>query len=93
MTRIVIRVLIWSEWNKHHITKHHVTVEEVEIATLHFLAHKHGYKGRYIILGRSNKRILAIIVKREKTSIYRVITARDADKNERRKVYEKEKIK
>ncbi|MBI4064743.1 BrnT family toxin [Candidatus Gottesmanbacteria bacterium] len=91
MTRIIVKKLRWQEWNIKHIKKHHVSVTESEDAAKHLIAHKRGYKGRYIVIGRTGKRILAIIVCREKTGQYVVVTARDADKEERRRVYEKEK--
>ncbi len=90
MTRIRIKSVTWSEWTINHIQKHAVTVAEAEEAIAGFLAHKHGYKGRYIIIGRSGTRILSVIVKREKEGVYRLITVRDADKKERKLIYDKE---
>lgn len=91
MTKIKIKKLTWQSWNKEHIKKHNVSVEEVEMAAKNMVAHKKGYLGRYIAIGRSGIRILAVIVNREKTGQYVVVTARDASKEERKKVYEKEK--
>lgn len=90
MTKIRVKKLVWTEWNVNHIKKHNVSVSEVEISIINFAAHKHGYKGRYILIGRSGKRIISTIVRREKPNTYLVITARDADKKERKIVYEKE---
>lgn len=90
MTRIRIRALIWTDWIIEHIKKHTLVQEEVEEAISKFLAHKHGYKGRYVVIGRSGRRIVSVIVKRESTGVYRVITARDADSAERRILYGKE---
>ena len=90
MTRITIKELVWDDTNVEHIKKHDVVPTEVGEAVSRFLAHKHGYQGRYVLIGRSGRRILAIIVKRENKGIYRVITARDADKKERGLLYEKE---
>lgn len=91
MTKIVIEKLIWNESNKKHIRKHNVMPEEVEVAAKNLIVHKRGYKGRYVITGRTGTRILSVIVVREKAKNYLVITARDADKKERRSVYGKEK--
>lgn len=91
MTRVVIEKLVWTEWNKEHIKKHNITIEEVEAAAKKQIVHKRGYKGRYIVTGRSRTRIISIIVVRERTKRYLVVTARDADKSERKKVYAKEK--
>lgn len=91
MMRIRVKKLIWTQWNQEHIQKHNVTIVQVETAAKNLIAHKRGYTGRYIILGRVETRILAIIVVRERKGEYLVVTARDADKKERRRVYEKEK--
>jgi len=93
MTKIVIRSLIWVSWTIEHIKKHALLPEEVQESIEKFLAHKHGYKGRYVVIGRSGKRILSVIVKREYTGVYRVVTARDADRKERKLLYEKERQK
>jgi len=90
MTRIKIKKLSWQDWNREHIKKHNVSVEEIETAAKNMVAHKKGYLERYIAVGRSGTRILAIIVNRERTGQYLVVTARDASKEERKKVYEKE---
>lgn len=90
MTKIKVKKLVWLEWNIKHIRIHNVTVKEVELSIINFIAHKHGYKGRYILIGRSGNRIISTIVKREKANTYLVITARDADKKERKIIYERE---
>lgn len=92
MTRIKIKQLSWGDWNVEHMrVKHNVTVVQVEEAVQNPITHKRGYQGRYIILGRSGSRILAVIVNPEGRQKYFLVTARDADKDERRRVYEKEK--
>ena len=90
MTRIIVKQLVWDERNTEHIKKHNVSVEQVEEIGKNQLAHKRGYSGRYIIIGRSGTRILSVIIRRVKTSIYYPVTARDAGKDERRRIYEKE---
>lgn len=90
MTRVTVKQLIWDAWNLEHIKKHRLTVNEVEVATVNSLAQKKGKKGRYIIIGRSGKRIVSVAVSRKGTGIYYVVTARDADKRERNILYEKE---
>lgn len=90
MTRIKIKELIWDEYNIEHIKKHGINQREVIIAVEHFVYHKQAYSGRYMLVGRVEKRILSIVVKRKKTSVYYVVTARDADKKERKRLYEKE---
>lgn len=90
MTRIRLDQLIWDEWNTEHIKKHNVVQIEVEDAITNIRAHREGYSGRVILIGRSGKKILAVLVKKEKAGEYYIVTARDADKKERRLVYEKE---
>ena len=91
MTRIQIEQLIWDDVNREHIEKHTVTKEEVQEAIAHITAHRKGYLGRIALIGRSGKRILAVLVAPKKDKKYYVVTARDADKKERRLVYDNEK--
>lgn len=91
MTRIIVRRLVWNEYNRAHVRKHNVVEYEVEIAGEHIIYHQKSYAGRYLVIGRSKKRLLALVLKRRSTKSYLVITARDASKKERKKVYEIEK--
>lgn len=90
MTRIKVREIVWDDWNVIHISKHNVTKDEVTIAVVGFIYHKRTYNGRYLLVGRAGKRIVSVVVRREKETTYYIVTARDADKKERRRVYEKE---
>ncbi len=92
MTRIVVKKLIWDEWNIEHIKKHNVIENEAEEVSKSFLAHKVGKKGRYIAIGKSGSRLLSLVLDRKSTGEYYVVTARDASKKERREIYDKEKI-
>ena len=92
MTRIVVRKLIWDAYNIEHIKKHNVSVDEVKEIGTKQLAHKKGHSGRYIVIGRAGSRIISVIVKRKGTGIYYPVTARDAAQEERKRVYEKEKV-
>lgn len=91
MTKIKIKQLIWNDWNLSHIAKHKLTKTEVETAIVNIQSHKEGYNKRIILLGRCNKRILAIIAAKEKNYQYYIVTARDAGKKERKLIYEQEK--
>ncbi len=91
MTRIKLEQLVWDSWNIEHIKKHNVTQSEVEQALSQLLAYRQGYQKRIILIGRSGKRILALVVTQKDSHSYYVITARDADKKERQMIYEKEK--
>ena len=91
MTRIIIRQIVWDEYNKEHIKGHNVTIEEVEYVIKHFITHKKAKKGRYILIGRKETRLLSVIIERKRPAVYYVVTARDAARKERSRVYEKEK--
>ena len=93
MTRIKIKRLIWDDWNKEHITKHGVTENEAEMVGNSFIYHQRSYNQRYLVVGRVGPRIVSLVLAREGSGQYYVVSARDADKKERRKLYEKEKKK
>ena len=91
MTNIIVRELIFDAMNIEHIKKHKVSAEEVVWAGKGAIYHERVRHGRYLVVGRVEKRIISIIVKRKGIGRYYVVTARDAAKKERRKLYEKEK--
>lgn len=91
MTRVKVRQLIWDEWNTKHIGKHNVSTREAEEAGKKIIYHKKAKYGRYLLIGRSGKRLLAIVINKKSRGRYYTITARDASKKERKRVYEKEK--
>lgn len=93
MTRLVVKKLIWDDWNVEHIKKHKVTVSEVENLAKNVALHKKAKQGRYAIIGRVGSRILTAIVDRRGLGIYYPVTARDSAKKERRKLYEREEEK
>lgn len=89
MTRIVVKELIWDDWNIKHIGKHKVSREEVEQAK-EIIYHRRTYDGKYLATGRSGNRLITIILRRKSIGKYYVVTARAASRKERRKIYEKE---
>ncbi len=91
MTRIVVKKLIWDEYNIEHIKKHDIEAREAEEASKDIIVHKKGKRDRYLIIGRCDARIITLILRRVGLGIYYLVTARDAAKKERQKVYEKEK--
>ncbi len=91
MTRIIIRKLIFDDYNRKHIRRHNVSETEVIKAGNRIIFHKKTYKDRYLAVGRVNLRLIALVIRRENKREYYLVTARDAGKNERRRVYEKEK--
>ncbi len=92
MTRIIIKELIWDEWNIEHIKKHSVAQDEVESVVRNIITHKKAKKGRYLIIGRTGSRIISVAVSRKGVGVYYPVMARDSAKKERIVVYEKEKI-
>lgn len=91
MTRIVVKKLIFDEWNREHIQRHSVTEEEIKEAGNNLVYHKRTYRGRYLAVGISGKRLIAMVLKREGPGKYYLITVRDAGKKERKVIYEKDK--
>lgn len=91
MTKIIVKELIWDEWNREHIKKHNVSVEEIEFVARNLITHHRVKQNRYLIIGRVGSRIVSVIVSRKELGIYYPVTARDSAKKERRMVYEKAK--
>lgn len=90
MTRIKVKTLIWDEYNLEHIKKHRVEVEEAIETGKNLVYHRRTYKGRFLAVGRSGKRIITLILNRKDIGKYYLVTARDSDKKERKKLHEKE---
>lgn len=84
--------MVWDGYNTSHIKKHNVTVDEAEEAIKNFTGHKIAKKGRYIAMGRSGKRLISLVVRKEGAGVYYPVTARDSSKKERKDIYEKEKV-
>jgi len=91
VTRIVVKELIWDEWNSAHIKKHNVSQTEIIEVSKKLIYHKHTHKKRCVVVGRSGTRLLSLVVSRKGPGRYYLITARDSGKNERKAAYEKEK--
>jgi len=80
---VVVKGLIWDEWNKEHIARHDVSVKEVEEVCHSNYQIIESYRKRILILGKTRaKRNLAIILSPEdrnlksySSGIYYVITA------------------
>jgi uncharacterized DUF497 family protein len=86
-----IRRLIWDNWNVTHIARHEVSRAEVEQACHSDHIFFETYKSRLILIGPTlSGRMLAVILEGEGDDIYYVVTARSADRKERR-LYREEK--
>lgn len=90
MTRITVKAIVWDQWNIEHIKKHAVSISEAEDAGKKIIYHRKTDKHRYLAVGRSENRILTLIIRRIEPTVYFLVTARDASKKERKIVYEKE---
>jgi hypothetical protein len=90
MTKIKIKHLIWDEWNIEHIKKHKVDVKEAVETGKNLIYHQRTHKSRFLAVGRSGNRIITLILSRKDVGEYYLVTARDSDNRERRKLYEKE---
>ena len=82
---VIIRQLIWDDWNVEHVSRHNVVPNEVEysLADEHavFLRARHG---RVMVLGKAEKRLIATVMNEQAAQgIFYVITARDMSKKER----------
>ncbi len=82
---IVVRQIIWDDWNIEHISQHNVVPDEVELS----MADEHAVflratQGRIVILGRAKKRLITTILNEQSVEgTFYVITARDMSKKER----------
>jgi hypothetical protein len=78
---LIIRRLVWDDWNIGHIARHYVIPREIEQARhSHFLTYQ-SYKGRYILVGATRAgRILTIVIEAisGEEGAYYPITAFDA---------------
>lgn len=92
MTRIKVEVIIWDNKNAVHIQKHSVTKSETEKAISNFVYYEQAHSRRYLLVGKSGKRILSIILDRKSAKTYYVVTVRDASKKEREKLNESENL-
>lgn len=91
MTKVTVREIIFDSENIEHIKKHKVSAEEAIQTGKNAIYHERVKQGRYLVVGRVEKRLISIIVKRKGTRRYYLVTARDSARKERKKVYEKEK--
>jgi uncharacterized DUF497 family protein len=80
--------LIWDDWNEEHIGRHRVDRDEVEYVC--FSRSSLGVRirrGRYRVIGQTDSgRYLTVILDFVGKRRYYVVTARDADEAERRRL-------
>lgn len=82
--------LVFNARNIEHIARHNVLPEEIKEVIAGKILPLKAKLGRVMIIGKTKKdRDLAIILEKVKGSIYFPVTARDADRKER-KMYQEE---
>lgn len=83
---LFVRRLIWDTWNIAHIARHDVIPEEVEEVCHGQPMTSQTYKGRLRVVGptRSNRMLTVILAPTEEPGVYYPVTARPADRKERR---------
>lgn len=91
MTRIVVKELVFDQYNQNHIKKHGITETEAITAGINLIYHRESYKGRYLAIGRSGAKLITLVIRRLGSKKYYLVTARDTSKKERRDIHEKEK--
>jgi uncharacterized DUF497 family protein len=85
-----VRRLIWDAWNVAHIARHRVIPEEVEEVCHDKPVTSETYKGRLRVVGltRSGRILTVILAPTPDADVYYPITARPADRKERRNYQE-----
>jgi uncharacterized protein len=83
---LTIRRLIWDSWNVAHIARHHVMPEEVEEVCHGAPVTSQTYKGRIRVVGPTHARrmLTVILAPTDQQGVYYPLTARLADRKERR---------
>lgn len=82
---MIIRKLVWDEWNIEHIARHNVEPEEVEQVCISKNLFERGRDGTYQVTGQTETgRYLTIILVLRRNGFYPV-TARDASDTERKR--------
>lgn len=82
---MIIKKLVWDEWNREHIARHNVEEKEVEEVCQSKNLFERGRDGTYQITGQTQTgRYLNIVVVKRANGFYPV-TARDADAKERKR--------
>ncbi len=88
---LIIRRLVWDDWNVPHIARHTVTPQEVEDVCHRAPLVQQGKQGRLVLVGPTAAgRILDVVLDPEGHGIYYPVTAFPASRKDRA-LYEREK--
>lgn len=82
---MIIKRLIWDDWNIAHIARHHVEPEEVEEVCQGKHLLEKGRNGLYSVIGQTEDGRYLIIILAPRSSSFYPVTARDADDKEKRR--------
>jgi uncharacterized DUF497 family protein len=86
-----IKRLIWDDWNIKHIARHNVKTGQVEQVCHGNYITQSTYGGRILVIGPTKAgRVLATILAPKGKDTYYPVTARPADRKERR-MYQQQK--
>ena len=82
---MIIRKLIWDEWNIEHIARHHIEPEEVEEVCKSKNLFERGRDGTYQMTGQTEIGRYLTIILVPRTNGFYPVTSRDADDTERKR--------
>ena len=86
---MIIKKLVWDEWNINHIARHHVLPEEVEEVNRNKHLFERGRDGTYQMTGQTDEGRYLTVVLVPRENGYYPVTARDTDNKERRRLKKK----
>jgi uncharacterized DUF497 family protein len=83
---LAVRRLMWDTWNIAHIARHDVIPDEVEEVCHGTPVASATYKGRIRVVGptQSRRMLTVILAPTDEPGVYYPVTARPADRKERR---------
>jgi uncharacterized protein len=83
---VFVRRLIWDIWNIAHIARHDIIPDEVEEVCHATPVTAATYKSRIRVVGptRSSRMLTVILAPTDEPGVYYPVTARPADRKERR---------
>jgi uncharacterized protein len=84
---LFVRRLIWDPWNMAHIARHDVIPDEVEEVCHGTPVTSATYNGRIRVIGptQSHRMLTVILAPTDEPGVYYPVTARPADRKERRR--------
>lgn len=82
---VIIKNLVWDDYNSAHVALHSVTRDEVKEACLSKNTTLQTYSGRIVLIGTAKLgRVLSVVLSAKGEDTYYPVTARDASRKERR---------